>query len=69
MAKEHDSAVQSENVAISNDENDEENEVVSVDENEQKLEEEKTVEDPTSNVKDLISGEVSFRVIIGVTLI
>lgn len=69
MAKEHDSAVQSENVAISNDDNDEENEVVSVDENEQKLEEEKTVEDPTSIVKDLISGEVSFRVIIGVTLI
>lgn len=56
MAKEHDGI-------------DKKNEVVSVDENEQKLEEEKAAEDPTSNAKDVSSGEVSFHVIIGLTSI
>ena len=42
---------------------------VNVNEDEQKLEEVKTAEDPTSNSKDLISGEVSFRAITGLTSI
>lgn len=44
-------------VAKEHDGIDKKNEVVSVDENEQKLEEEKAAEDPTSNAKDVSSGE------------
>ncbi|XP_038899320.1 uncharacterized protein LOC120086655 isoform X3 [Benincasa hispida] len=57
VAKEHDSGVQNENVAISIDDINKKNEVVYLDGKKQKLEEERTAEDPTSNSKDLISGK------------
>lgn len=42
---------------------------VNVNEDEQKLEEVKTAEDPTSNSKDWVSGEVGFHAITGLTFI